>query len=463
MKNFCLFLFAIAFVQTLSAQVYFTSGIKIGEVSDTSAILLARLNGQEFPNPVTHDRKAAPMRHPINFNNDQAIDQMDGAVYGQKGFVRFVLRSEKETFRSPWAKAIRENDFIVKASFENLHPNTVYSVQVEGKKSKFSKVKSTAGQFKTAPKKEEETNINFTVSSCQYFWDYDDSLRGFKAYDSMLKLKPAFHCQTGDYVYYDKPGPLAYNVEQARHKWTAINSWPGLKEFYFQTPIYIQKDDHDVLDDDSNPFSKPYGQLTFEQGLDIWYEQNPVNKQHPYRTFRWGKNLQIWFVEGREERSNNRDADSETKTILGKAQKEWLTHTLKNSNASFKLIISATPIVGPDRAKGKNDNHSNKAFASEGTWLRELLASEQNVFVICGDRHWQYVSKDLKTGLMEFSSGATSDEHAQGWNPEDVMPEHQFLRVEGGFLGIEVIGKKITLRHYDVDGKVVNVVSKTAL
>jgi alkaline phosphatase D len=120
-------------------------------------------------------------------------------------------------------------------------------------------------------------------------------------------------------------------------------------------------------------------------------------------------------------------------------------------------LISPTPIVGPDRAKGKNDNHSNKAFANEGSWLRKFLSSQKHTYVICGDRHWQYVSKDSETGLFEFSSGATSDEHAQGWKPEDILPEHQFLRVEGGFLAVTINeDKSIAFIHYNVDGQKVN-------
>ncbi|MFB0909249.1 MAG: hypothetical protein QMB03_13445 [Spirosomataceae bacterium] len=37
------------------------------------------------------------------------------------------------------------------------------------------------------------------------------------------------------------------------------------------------------------------------------------------------------------------------------------------------------------------------------------------------------------------------------------MPEHQFLRVKGGFLAVEVTANEsITFTHYDVDGKKVN-------
>ena len=69
----------------------------------------------------------------------------------------------------------------------------------------------------------------------------------------MAKLAPDFFVQTGDYVYYDKPGPLATTPEKARHKWHAINGWPSLVNFFRQTPTYLIKDDHDLLSNDSHP------------------------------------------------------------------------------------------------------------------------------------------------------------------------------------------------------------------
>lgn len=443
-----------------NGQTYFTTGMKIGEVSDTSAIIQTRLCASEKPVAIYHDRKAAPMRHPINFNNDMPVAEMDGAVLGQNGKVRITLRSRHQVFKTKWLKAAASNDFIVKENFTQLSPNTPYEVILEGKKSPFSKKQNARGSFTTAPTATVKSSITFTASSCQYFWDFDDPERGFKAYDAMMKLQPDFHCQTGDYVYYDKPGPLAYNVEQARHKWSAMNGLPSLVDFYNKTPLYIQKDDHDILDDDATPFSEKYGDLSFEDGIKLWYEQTPVSKESPFRTFRWGENLQLWFVEGREFRSDNAITDSKQKTIWGEAQKKWLVESMSASDATFKLLISPTPVVGPDRAKGKNDNHSNAAFATEGSWLRDFLSSLEHTYVICGDRHWQYVSKDAKTGLLEFSSGATSDEHAQGWNPEDVMPEHQFLRVKGGFLSVKVTeNESITFTHHNVMGEIMNEVT----
>ncbi len=53
---------------------------------------------------------------------------------------------------------------------------------------------------------------------------------------------------------------------------------------------------------------------------------------------------------------------------------------------------------------------------------------------VCGDRHWQYISRDAETGLLEFSCGPGGDDHAGGWKQENKLPEHIYLNVVGGFL-----------------------------
>jgi alkaline phosphatase D len=439
-------------------SVYLTNGFKIGEVTDTSVIILTRLCKSSNPVQIKHERKEAPFRSPLDFDNDMPVNEMDGAVEGTFGQVQITVESKNQKIIKGWSYVSSFNDYIIREEIADLTPNTVYSVILEGRKNENSPVSFIKGHFKTSPRAQEIIPVTFTSTSCQYFWDYDDPVRGFKIYDEMLKLKPFFHCQTGDYVYYDKPGPMAYNIDLTRHKWHAINSWPSIIDFYAVTPLYIQKDDHDMLKDDASPSISPFGEITFQDGLKVWYEQVPILHK-PYRTFRWGKDLQIWLVEGREYRTDNWEPDNENKTIWGKEQKMWFQETVENSDATFKILISPTPVVGPDRAKGKNDNHSNNAFKTEGTWLRQYLSSN-DIFVINGDRHWQYVSVDLETGLMEFSQGPSSNSHAQGWSQDDKRPEHKFLRVNGGFLAVKIYRESnrpvIEFIHYDVDGNIVN-------
>ncbi|TXE15026.1 alkaline phosphatase [Seonamhaeicola algicola] len=455
--SFLVFVY-IACAQTESENVYFTTGFKIGEVSNSSAIIWTRLCADSIPVPIHHQQKEKTFRPPINFNNNAPVDEMDGAVRGTFGEVKIELFSAKDTISIDWAFVSALKDYTYKRKVENLKPNTFYNIKLTGRKGAEFSETVVYGSFFTAPDPNDIEPVLFTSSTCQLFWSYDDPKRGFKIYDEMKKLKPKFHSQTGDYVYYDKPGPFVKTIEMARHKWHAMNSWPSLKEFYMQTPLYIEKDDHDLLRDDAYPGRAPLGEVTFEDGLALWYEQTPIGKK-PYRTQRWGKDLQVWFVEVREFRSDNTIEDSAEKTIWGKAQIQWFKETIEASDATFKVLISPTPIVGPDRPTGKNDNHSNKAFQTEGAWLRSYLA-ENKVFVVNGDRHWQYASVDSISGLREFSQGAVSDFHAGGWEESNVLPQHKFLRVKGGFLATKVYRKRdkpfIEFLHYDVDGNIVH-------
>jgi alkaline phosphatase D len=152
--------------------------------------------------------------------------------------------------------------------------------------------------------------------------------------------------------------------------------------------------------------------------------------------------------------------DGPDKTIWGDEQKAWFKRTVQESDATFRVLISPTPMVGPDR-DNKGDNHANKAFTHEGDELRRFIASQKNMVTVCGDRHWQYVSVHPETKVREYSCGPASDEHAGGWRQEDNRPDyHQYLNVTGGFLSaiVERVEDTPTLifRHHDVDGNVLN-------
>ncbi len=455
----CLLFFLSITFALHAQQVYFTTGFKIAEVSQNEVRIWTRLCGQEQPNPVSHERREKIFRHPLDFDESMPVDQMDGAVKGAEGYVRAILIAGNTRKESDWQRVKAADDFTVKIPFTGLKAGTQYDLILEGKATRNSQqVTQIKGSFSTAPAPDGVVSVQFTTSTCQYFWSYDDPKIGFKTYESMAKLKPDFFVQTGDYVYYDKPGPSANIIEKARHKWHAMDAWPALKAFYTNTPVYMVKDDHDLLSDDVDPKTENYGELSFEDGLKIWYE-NVAVKDKPYRTFRWGQDVQIWLVEGREFRTPNKTKDSGQKTIWGSEQKNWFQRTLSQSDATFKILFSATPIVGPDR-ENKTDNHANAAFDTEGEWLRKLLADQQNLFVVNGDRHWQYVSEDAETGLIEFGSGPVSDNHVQGWDPDDKRPEHHYLNLIGGFLGVKIFRENdeanIQFTHYDVDGNVVH-------
>ena len=454
MMTFLLGMSIIFFFPAQAQKVYFTTGYKVMDITPGEATIWTRLCASEKPNPVVHERQIKVFRHPLHFDENMPVAGMDGGVAGTDGWVKITLSSGKKTYPSPWIRVQKEQDHTGFHHFKGLTPGTKYKVRIEGKASERGAVSTTEGFFSSSPKASLSEEFYMTTSTCQYFWSYDDSTIGFRTYGSMKKQEPDLFVQTGDYVYYDKPGPMATNAEKARHKWHAMDAWSSLRDFYKTTPVYMLKDDHDLLADDVHPGSKPFGDLTIGSGLRIWRENVPLRGK-PYRTLQWGKDLQIWFLEGREYRSANDMPDGEGKSIWGTEQKEWLSRTIRESKATFKIVCSPTPVVGPDRPT-KKDNHANKTFATEGDWARRFFAAEKAI-VVNGDRHWQYVSRDAKTGLWEFGSGPVSDFHAQGWPPDERGPEHRFLRVAGGFLGIRLSykdnGPILVFTHYDVDGK----------
>ena len=231
-------------------------------------------------------------------------------------------------------------------------------------------------------------------------------------------------------------------------------SLPRLVEAVRNTSTYWLKDDHDTVTNDCWPGMNA-GELSFKEGVQIFREQAPMG-DCDFRTIRWGRDLQLWFTDGRDYRSPNTLPDGPEKTIWGAGQKQWFKRTVKESTATWKVLVSPTPVVGPDRGN-KHDNHSNDAFTHEGDEIRAWLKANapDNFFVVCGDRHWQYHSVHPVSGVHEFSVGPASDSHASG-SPGEDREYHKFHRVAGGFLCVELrpVGttSEISFQLRDING-----------
>lgn len=393
-----------------------------------------------------------------------SLNEMLGACPGQAGQVRlsyFPVGQRKVSKSTDWKTTTSQQDFTAQWKLDGLISDTHYTTVIEARG--VDEGETTAeliGAFRTAPAVEQAKDLTFCVTTCHDFIRTDDGLNGHRIYPSMTKISPDFVVHAGDIEYYDKPRPWAMTKELMRFKWGRIFALPNNRNFYNSTSTYFLKDDHDTLKNDCWA-GQMYGTVSFEEGVQIFNEEQFPSHAPRYKTVPWGKDLQVWFLEGRDYRSPNDMPDGPEKTILGTEQKEWLFQTLKESNAKFKIICSPTPIVGPDRS-GKKDNHANKVFVHEGTEIRDRLSTIDNVIVMCGDRHWQYASVDEKNNLWEFGCGPGSDNHQFGWKQGDERPTHRFLRVKGGFLSGELkhteAEKKptLTIRHHKTTGEQVS-------
>jgi len=430
------------------------SGVKVGEVTDSAATVWVRVtehgarngDGTKVVGKVTKDD---PPR------TDVDARKLHGACPGAPGRARVRYGSKPDlddAKATDWVDVTAKTDFSHQFALSGLTADSVVYYAVDTTDPQKAPHGSLTGTFRTAPKADADAEVAFAVVTCQMYADLDHA-DGFHIYPAIRTLAPRFVAFTGDNVYYDSERPRAVTPALARYHWERMYSLPRHAELLRTVASYWEKDDHDCLKNDSWPGQK-MGDLTYEEGQRIFRRQVPMGGTI-YRTYRWGKHLQVWLTDGRDFRSPNNMKDGPEKTIWGKEQKAWLFRTLKASDAAWKVIITPTPVVGPDRG-GKGDNHANKAFQTEGDQVRAWIKANTpaNTFTVCGDRHWQYHSIHPATGLHEFSVGAASDAHAGG-SPGEDKTYHKFHRVKGGFLSVTARGKAIVFRHHDVHGKVV--------
>ncbi|MEL6104551.1 MAG: family 16 glycoside hydrolase [Planctomycetota bacterium] len=437
--------------------VIWTRTTRHPEFNATGKRFLSISNQKQKKLSATEDADAI---HDAQLPEGASLDEMIGACPGARGEVRlsyFPGKQRGSVKSTEWKTTAAESDFTAQWKLSDLKPNTTYAAIVEARPVGGETSAVVRGSFRTAPPVTKKEDVTFCFTTCHDFIRTDDGLKGHKIYPAMTKIDPDFVVHAGDIEYYDKPEPWAMTKELMRFKWGRIFALPNNRAFYNTHSSYFLKDDHDTLKNDCWA-GQSYGTVSFEEGVQIFNEEQFPTLSPRYTTIQWGKDLQVWFLEGRDYRSPNNQPDGPEKTILGAEQKAWLFKTLAESNATFKVICSPTPIVGPDR-NNKRDNHANEVFVHEGNEIRRWLSEVDNVIVLCGDRHWQYASVDEKTNLWEFGCGPGSEKHQLGWKVGDERPEHRFLRVKGGFLSGELKysgeGKnpRLTIRHHTVDGE----------
>lgn len=435
---------------------------------------------------------------------------LKGDVPGTPGVVEFTLQPESQPdapVLAQLAEASAEHDFICRVRFEELQPDTRYRCQTRIGKDRLHLRPGPTASFRTLPGREGASRVHFVVVTGMNYAKFHgdnridrkihlahnntelpapytgpDKKLGYPALASILQLEPDFFVGTGDNVYYDTPKePRAETLDEMRQKWHEQFVQPRYRDLFARVPTYWEVDDHDyrIDDGDNTGDHRP----SPAEGQRIMLEQLPY--AHPsdsepltYRTHRVSKDLQIWLVEGRIYRSPNAMEDGPAKSIWGEAQKTWLKHTLAASDATYKVLISPTPMIGPDDIR-KTDNHTNHGgFRHERDEFFRFLLDEkiENFYLVCGDRHWQYHSLH-PSGLEEFATGALVDANSRPGrkpgDPKSTDPQATIKQLylqdppSGGFL--QVISEPATLakparlifQHRDENGVILNSHTKT--
>ena len=217
------------------------------------------------------------------------------------------------------ARTSRDNT--IQRRVQRLKPNTRYWFRFVGNGGR----RSDVGTFVTAPKPSQNKTIEFAWSGDQDFNPAPGQTRPFWNNGGVLRRmraeRNAFNVMLGDTIYSDSeiPGllnPIALSVGQKWAKYKVNLGNKALRGLRRSAGFYSQWDDHEFVNDFSpaeNSFDNNVnidGRTLYRRGAKAFRDYAPVRwtaRDGLYRRFRWGRNLEVFFLDERSFRSANAD------------------------------------------------------------------------------------------------------------------------------------------------------------
>jgi phosphodiesterase/alkaline phosphatase D-like protein len=201
--------------------------------------------------------------------------------------------------------AKRSNDGTMQKTIRGLKPGMTYWYRF----CRGVRTCSAKGRFETAPRSASSSRIHFAVTG-----DADPTpLPGestpfygtYEAFRAMRRERNDFNVFMGDTIYSDTgvDGPPALTAKQ---KWAKYAQGLGLRnqrKLRASGSVYSHWDDHEFINDFSIPED---GERLYKAGVRAFTDYAPVgysSRDGLYRTFRWGKNVEVFFLDERSFRS----------------------------------------------------------------------------------------------------------------------------------------------------------------
>jgi phosphodiesterase/alkaline phosphatase D-like protein len=224
-------------------------------------------------------------------------------------------------FRAHFVVARKSDDNTVQRRVRRLEPNTRYWFRFVGNGGR----RSDVGTFVTAPRRSQNKTIEFAWSGDQDFNPAPGQTRphwnGGGVLSRMQAERNAFNVMLGDTMYSDSeiPGrlqPIALTVKQKWAKYKVNLGNRALRALRRSAGFYSVWDDHEFVNDFSpaeNSFDNGVninGRTLFRRGARAFLDYAPVRwtqRDGVYRRFRWGRNLEVFFIDNRSFRSANAD------------------------------------------------------------------------------------------------------------------------------------------------------------
>jgi alkaline phosphatase D len=389
----------VAVLPAAAAEPGFRDGVAAGEVTATSAILWTR----------------APAAGRVRL-------ELDG-----EGTTPVVVLD-----------ASPANDLTVQARVQGLRPATRYSYR-------FRQVghASAVGRFTTAPAAAADARVRFAVTGDA---DATPSTGGrpawsFAVYARMAAERNDFNVNLGDTIYSDSGVGGAAIARTASEKWLKYRqalARPELRALRRSAALYSHWGDHEFLND----FSRPeHGDELYRAGVRAFRDYSPVAYSAGlglYRSRRWGRNLELFFLDGRSFRSAKASAacagDSAptaprwlrnrlalfvpslrrsvspgclaalrnpSRTMLGARQRAAFTRAVARSTATWKVVLTDVPMQ--ELYLRPYDGWTG--YAAERGRLLRALAEVDDVLFLSTDVHANLVNRVQGSGIWEVVTG----------------------------------------------------------
>ena len=338
--------------------------------------------------------------------------------------------------KSGFINAVAALAHSVHAEVTDLPANTWfhYRFSAGGHTSRTGKTRTFA-----APNSAEQERIKVAFASCQHFE------RGYySAYPHMVKENPDLVVFLGDYIYEYAPGKTGVRshsgnwcigLSDYRKRYAQYKSEPELQDIHAACPWVTTWDDHEVQNDYAglNPGSfGPYTDFAKRRAAayQAYYEHMPLRasvliegltglekgaEMRIYGNYRFGNVLNMSVLDTRQYRdvqactpagktgSSTVDPDacdslnSESRSILGAQQEQWLLKQLEDSADQAWTVIAQTTLFGSmvyRTAEGKkiwNDGWDGYPVTRKRILDGLLKSKVANPVIFGGDVHENWV------------------------------------------------------------------------
>jgi phosphodiesterase/alkaline phosphatase D-like protein len=391
LRAFCFLALATA---ALGQGVNFIGGVWSGNVSPTSATVVARFN-------------ASGQRVRLHVSTSEALSQ---PVY------------------SAFVNTVATNGNTAKMTVQGLQPDTEYFYGVEVAGAMRSDPVSR-GKFRTFPLGRASFKIAF--GSCGDFRAPNQT-----AYEAIMRENPLLFINMGDLHYSDTNSTVA---DEYRYNYDNVLGHSVQGALYRSVPIAYMWDDHDYCG--NNADTSAIGRDTARQVYRERVPHYPIGSAGGTvaQAFTIGR-VRFIMTDLRSASVSPNLKEAASKTKLGTAQKAWFKQELINArDGGFPLIVWVCP--DPWIAKAQLGDDTWGGHSTERTEIANFLRDNRisNLVLLSGDMH----------GLA-YDDGTNSDYATGGGAPVAVLHAAALTSEGSGKGGPYTAGPIVGSQQYGV-------------